>query len=187
VLLGARAAAAVVFFPLLLPVSEAIALLKVPFLIVPATGVGAATGTGNGFSLIELYLTGEVGTGNFLGDARAIAVCGRLGGLGFAGDLWTIVVFSLLVLSAEALLARRARRVEVFDCAADVTASSAVVVGAVAGLLSVPFFVCWAGWRAAAPRGLGSGGGDFVAGDFTGERGIARVFGDLGERTVLRG
>lgn len=119
--------------------SEAIALLKVPFLIVPTTGVGAATGTGNGFSLIELYLTGEVGTGNFLGDARAIAVCGRLGGLGLAGDLWTM---TLLVLSAEALLGRRARRVEVFGCAADATESSVAAVGAVTGLLSVPFFVC---------------------------------------------
>ena len=151
-LLVARAAAAVVFFPLLLPVSEAIALLKVPFLIVPATGVGAAAGTGNGLSLMELYLTGEVGTGNFLGDARAIAVCGRLGGLGLAGDLLTIVVFSLLVLSAEALLARRARRVEVFDCAADVTESSVAEVGAVAGLLSVPFLVDCVVWRGAAPR-----------------------------------
>lgn len=186
--MGARAAAAVVFFPLLLPVSEAIALLKVPFLIVPATGVGAAAGTGNGFSLIELYLTGEVGTGNFLGDARAIAVYGRLGGFDLAGDLLTMVVFSLLVLSAEALLARRARRVEVFGCAVDATESKAVAVGAVAGLLSVPFLVGWTGWRAAAPRGLGSGGGDFVVGDLTGERGIVRVLGDLGERTaVLRG
>jgi hypothetical protein len=136
----AAAAAAVVFFPLLLPVSEAIALLKVPFLIVPTTGVGAAAGTGNGFSLIELYLTGEVGTGNFLGDARAIAVCGRLGGLGLAGDLWTM---TLLVLSAEALLGRRARRVEVFGCAVDTTKSSVAAVGAVTGLLSVPFFVGW--------------------------------------------
>lgn len=60
-----------------------------------------------------------------------------------AGDLFTIVVFSLLVLSAEALLARRARRVEVLGCGADATESRVVVVGAVAGLFIVPFFVGW--------------------------------------------
>ena len=75
VLLVLNAAAAVVFFPLLLPVKDAIALLNVPFLTVPVTGVGAGAGTGNGFSLIELYFAGELGTGSFLDvGARAIAV-----------------------------------------------------------------------------------------------------------------
>lgn len=74
-LLVLNAAAAVVFFPLLLPVKDAIALLNVPFLTVPVTGVGAGAGTGNGFSLIELYFAGELGTGSFLDvGARAIAV-----------------------------------------------------------------------------------------------------------------
>jgi hypothetical protein len=147
-------------------VSEAIALLKVPFFIVPTTeDTGADEATGSGFSLRVLCLTGEVGTGNFLygDDAMAMAVCGRWRGIDFAGDLLTIVVFSLLVLSAEALLGRSGRRIEAGRCKVDVVAESrCALVGAVAGLLMVPLLFgrvdCWV----AVPRGLGSGGGDFV-------------------------
>lgn len=167
------------------------ALLNVPFLIVPVTGVGTGAGAGNGFSLILSCLATEVGTGSFLGDAgAAIAVCGREGGkIDFAGDLLTMVVFSLLVLLSEALLARAVRPLSAVGCGADATESSVVEVGAVAGRLAPRVLaacaICWV----AVPRGLGSGGGDLAdAGDFSGERGSVRELGDLGERTVgLRG
>ena len=136
---GFRAAAAVVFLPLLLPVSEAMALLNVPFFRVPVAGEGAVTGTGAGsdFSLILSCLATEDGTGNFLDAGAAMAVCGlEGGGFGFAGDLLTMVVFSLLVLLSEASLGRRARRLVVSGCGADAAESRAVVVGAVAGRLA---------------------------------------------------